>query len=562
MTNRSFPSNGKKGKGILKTQLSKKAILAISVIVIALVGGVGVYYYQMTLTTPKAKITYVLAWTSDLYGMDPQGYTGDMGSIVPINSYDRLFRNGEVNGTLAQVPSLVTDYQVSSDGMTYTMHLRSGVLFHDNTELKAEDVVFSMDRLLRREMGYYASFSNLITIGSTTAPGDYTVVFHLNYANSLFVPFLTRFYILNKDLIMQNKQTGDYGEFGDYGSAWLDQGHDAGSGPYVLESWEQKVAITWNKFPDYWGGWKDNQPDVFKFLVVPDYSTMFTMIKNDEVQQSQKDVSWETAVDMENTGLINSTRLQAAFGNYITYINCQKPPFDDIHVRRAVAWAINYQQLMDLLHGPQSVGPLSLRDPNQSPNITNYNTDLNKAREELAKSKYTTDQLSAFQIKIWAMSGADTYSRGALIIKNSISNIGLNAELDVTTWSAFVDENIHPETTDDICPMLTVMDSPASDARLSSMFSNTTWGTAWRGCHWWSNSTLVEACNSAERSTDPATQKSNWYLAQEIIQEEVPAIFGANQPYIFLYRSYVKGMTFLGLEADEQWCAWNVWIAK
>ena len=84
-------------------------------------------------------------------------------------------------------PHLAESWDVSDDGLTYTFHLRKGVKFHDGTELTAEDVAFSMDRMLSISKGFAWLWKDVLDVGDIEAADDYTVAFHLNEPYGPFI---------------------------------------------------------------------------------------------------------------------------------------------------------------------------------------------------------------------------------------------------------------------------------------------------------------------------------------------------------------------------------------
>jgi peptide/nickel transport system substrate-binding protein len=81
------------------------------------------------------------------------------------------------------------------------------VKFHDGTEMKAEDVAFSMNRMLALGEGFAYLYTPYVK--EAIAADDYTVVFKMKKTFGPFVPALVRMYVLNKDLVMQHIQTPD-----------------------------------------------------------------------------------------------------------------------------------------------------------------------------------------------------------------------------------------------------------------------------------------------------------------------------------------------------------------
>jgi peptide/nickel transport system substrate-binding protein len=148
--------------------------------------------------------------------------------ITMINLYDSLVFPG-VDGQ--PVPHLASSWESSDDGLEYVFHLRDDVKFHSGNALTAQDVVYSMKRMLAIGEGF--AYLYLDVIEDVKAEDDYTVKFTLSNSFGPFVGSLIRFQIVDSVLLTQHydMSVSSYGEAGDYGKTWL-LTNDAGSGPY------------------------------------------------------------------------------------------------------------------------------------------------------------------------------------------------------------------------------------------------------------------------------------------------------------------------------------------
>lgn len=175
---------------------------------------------------------------------DPAVGNGNVECIALANLYDSLVFPHPTKGI---IPHLATEWTVSTDGLKYTFKLRQGVKFHNGDELTAEDVEFSVKRLLTIGEGFAYLFTD---VADVRVADDYTVEFTLSKPFGPFVEALLRLYILNKDQVMANiEKPGMYGEFGDYGKRWL-LTNDAGSGPYKLIEMRLEEYLLAEKFEE------------------------------------------------------------------------------------------------------------------------------------------------------------------------------------------------------------------------------------------------------------------------------------------------------------------------
>ena len=149
-------------------------------------------------------------------------------------------------------PHLAESWEaLDTESTSWEFKLREGILFHDGSEMNADDVVFSFERMMTLGTGAYTSVE---PIESVVAIDDYTVQIDLKRPVSVFPTIIWKVFILNKDLVMQHLAAGDYGEMGDYGVEWL-RFHDAGSGPYTLAEYKVNTSAEYDRYANYFLGW-------------------------------------------------------------------------------------------------------------------------------------------------------------------------------------------------------------------------------------------------------------------------------------------------------------------
>lgn len=160
---------------------------------------------------------------------DPAWISSDSEVLIASHVYDYLL---DIDTQSNLVPRLAASWQTSEDGLTYTLQLREGVVFHDGSPFTAEDVVWTFDRL-RNPESQYATASLYANVEAIQAMGDHEVVFTLKQPNPFF------FYDLsdNHALILK-AGTADPGDFN-------------GTGPFVVTNYTPEDRIEMAANPDY-----------------------------------------------------------------------------------------------------------------------------------------------------------------------------------------------------------------------------------------------------------------------------------------------------------------------
>src|SRR5437764_7340030 len=124
-----------------------------------------------------AKGRFVFANEREYDTVDPHA-AFDVGRVaVRLNIYDGLMR-WQRNPAVLE-PWVAESHSISPDGLTYTFKMRKGVKFHDGSEVKAADVVYSLDRILAVGKGAASLFKTMVDAGAAKAVDDYTVEFKL-----------------------------------------------------------------------------------------------------------------------------------------------------------------------------------------------------------------------------------------------------------------------------------------------------------------------------------------------------------------------------------------------
>ena len=321
--------------------------LALLAMLLAACGGTST---TTTTTTPsKAPASQQVlnmpfeAAISDLKTMDPALST-DAASIA---GEDLVFTGlVQFDDNLKVQPQLAASYQLGSDGLTWTFHLKPNLKFSDGTPLTSADVVYSINRALLPAtksvvgpvyLGLIKDSDKLnagkiptIIGDSLLTPDPQTVVIIANKKAAYFLDALvySTSYVVEKSVVDK------------FGATWTDHlgdnGGQGGAGPFMVQSWTHGTNITFVPNPNYYGA----KPQLTK-LVYPFYKQLDTNFK--AYQAGQTDYSGVPSADLAAAKALPNNQYSLVPQLWINYytMNYLVKPFDNIHIRQAFALAIN-----------------------------------------------------------------------------------------------------------------------------------------------------------------------------------------------------------------------------
>jgi peptide/nickel transport system substrate-binding protein len=449
------------------------------------------------------------------------------------NLYDTLvFPNAE--GTVD--PWVAESWDVSPDGMTWTFSLRQDVVFHDGAPLKASDVVYSFNRFKAIGEG----FAYLVTpdVDSVTALDDYTVEFKLNKQSALFLPSLVRLYIANEKVVRANtKAEGPYGADGDFGKEWL-QTHDAGSGPYMVKEFPLEQYLLMEKFADWWGTFHPNAPDEARFIGTTEAVTVRTLMENKELEISDQWQSFEAYQALEKIEGVQIAPLPS-LSSFYYMVNNKKPPTDDVHCRKAMSYAFDYEAAVGL-EWPgtqQMVGPVPATLAGHNPDVLVYKRDLDKAREELAQCKYAAD-IANYPIDVNWVAEVPDEEKWALLFQSNLAEIGMQVEVVKAPWLSVVENTSKLETSPSIATIYVSSDLPEAGLMLKQRYHSSTTGT-WQQVEWLQDPELDAAIDDALATIDEQERFAKYGKVQETLAEQAVSVWIYDQVEKHAYRDCV-----------------------
>ncbi|MCL5076155.1 MAG: ABC transporter substrate-binding protein, partial [Chloroflexi bacterium] len=357
--------------------------------------------------TPKApKVGGVLsvAQKAEAPGLDPHKEPAETTARLTEQIYSTLVK---LNPNMQVVPDLASSWE-TPDPKTYIFHLRKGVKFHNGRELTADDVKYSIERILDKKTGAMAA-SYFVAIDKIETPDPYTVKFLLK---NPFAPFLTNlasFYavIVPKEIV---EASGDLKKVA------------VGTGPFKLAERVPDNVTKLERNKDYFIA---GQPylDGLNFFVMKDEAAVIAALRAKQIDFATLSAGSARLLKGEKDITVVSS---PGLARYNLGMNNSKPPFNDVRVRQAISYAVDRQKIIDTVFWGEAVltGPIvpALGDwaipvstyPSYTPNVT-------KAKELLAQAGYP----QGFKTTIKA--STQTQAEIAQVIQSQLRVVGVEA---------------------------------------------------------------------------------------------------------------------------------------
>lgn len=494
-------------------------------------------------STSAAQKTFVFANPSEFDTLDPHAIFDYSRIAVRLNLYDNLYRYEDNPPKLERW--VAESHTVSADGLKWRFKLRRGVKFHDGTEMTADDVVYSIDRMLALKKGAASLFAPLIEPGTTKAVERYTVEFTLNRPSAIFLSIVPEIYIVNAKLLRQNEQGGDWG------AKWLSS-NDAGSGSYRLERYDPAVGFSAVRFADHFLGWKGKYLERIEFRTVREQTTQVLGLMKGEFHGLD---GFLPADQLEKLRKADNVQIleQQSMRLFTLQLNNQRPPLTDVNVRRAISYAFDYNAFIVNI-----LGNTVARNPAPVPNnlwgypkgIRGYEFNLDRAREELARAKVKVDR----PLEIHITAGFNQTEQAAALLQNGLRKLGIETKITADTWPVLSGKAKQVETTPDVWTLWVSTFYADPNNWVGEMYSSRNWGT-WKAGSWYKNPKVDALLDRAATVTDQAQRQAAYEEASRIVVDEAASIFIYNTKWYGPFAKNVKNIRFcpVGNGQEMRW---------
>jgi peptide/nickel transport system substrate-binding protein len=479
----------------------------------------------------------------------------DTASSEPIFSiYDTLVTY-KGNNTITFYPCLATDWTVSNDSLTWTFHLRQNVKFSNGNDFTAEDVKYSLDRVLTMgapESGVDWILAQCMDTNSTTVIDDYTIQIQLteSYGGFLALMPYTVAAIVDKDYVEANG-----GIVAGEENVYMKE-HPMGTGPYTLDHWTRATEIVLNKNPNYWGGWEGNHVDKVVIKYADEAATRILALKNGDADfayvpyANLEDVIGEKGIvvhpfDSYDVALL-AINTKASNNQYLA----------DGQVRKALSYAFDYDTAIDTAwngYAARLPGAIPKGMPyydTQNNGQPYYTYDLAMAEQLLDEAGYLKDydldgtmyRFNGTTIRLFYNAGNSEREMMAVMFRAALDDIGILSSIIAEGWPQLLHRMY---TTDDWDTMFIGWGPDYNDPddyiapfMGSADINQDTYNTGWK------NATVDEKILEGKYSADSAVRAAAYKAAFDIYIQEPSFIFLVQRAYIRPWRDWVQGYSY------------------
>lgn len=349
------------------------------------------------------------------------------------------------NKDLKIVPEIAESWKISQDGKVYTFTLRKDVKFQDGRPVTAQDFQYSIERAADPRtrsttaptyLGDIVGFMDKYTGKAKTISGlkvvdDYTLEITIDAPKVYFLAQMTfpTAFVLDKNNVERGSQP------------WYLKPN--GTGPFKLQEWAQGQRIVLAKNTSYYG---DPKPSVDQITFVLSGGSPMTMYENGDLDATPVSIVDIDRVSDKTNALNKDLSISPELSTFYLVFNTSKPPFDDVNVRKAFAYAIDRQKLIEVVYKNMAVpatGILPLAFPGKNESLQGIPYDPAKAKDFLSKSKYANKMpdITWNTVGGGGSAGADTQAV-AQMLKD---NLGVDVSIQQSDWASFLTQINDPQ---------------------------------------------------------------------------------------------------------------------
>ncbi len=469
---------------------------------------------------PRGQI--VVAQVADPNTLDPKYLKGRETQNALRLIYDSLYHRDD---DMQIVPWLATSYE-NPDELTWRFHLREGVKFHNGNDFNADDVRFTIERLLEED----SVWSERNIIDRVEVQDEYTVDI---ITQKPYAAFMTRIVLLH----MTDEEYVT--EVGADGMA----SQPMGTGPFKFVEWIKDEQLVFEANPDYWGGSPKLQTVIFR--PIPETATRIAALEAGDADIMTDVPPDYVAQAHENVQIVSIPGTRAFFIG----MNVTMEPFDDVRVRQALNYAVDMEAIIDSIFNGLARKLDSPLLPEAFGYVATpvYNYDPDHARALLAEAGYP----DGFEMELDTSPPLKELGEA---LAGQLSEVGIAVKVNVMETAAMY-AKYEPGFSQAYLSSWGNSECDA-DGILSKQFyskrygcntlatdGETGYGDAALGCFYtgYGNAQVDEAVEAGAMTVDPEKRKAHYYTALTTIVQETPWVFLHNPEEIYAHSTRLQG---------------------
>lgn len=469
----------------------------------------------------------VIGKAADPQTLDPAVTIDNNDWTVTYPSYQRLvqYKTDGDKGSTDVEGDLASSWKASDDQKEWTFTLKDNAKFADGTPVTAEAVKLSFERLLKIGQGPAEAFPKDLKID---APDEHTVKFTLSQP---FAPFL---YTLANDGASIINPAVLKEHAADDARGFLAQ-NTAGSGPFMLKSWQKGQQLVLVPNPHYPGN-KPNFKRVSVKIIGESASRRLQLSRGDIDIADALPVDQLNALKQENK--VNVAEYPSLRVTYL-YLNNSKAPLNQADLRRAISWSTDYQGMVNGIlsgNGKQMRGPIPEGMWGYDATAMQYNHDETKAKAEWDKVTSKPTSLT------FLYSDNDpNWEPIALATQSSLNKLGINVKLEKLA-NATMRDRVGKGDYD------IAIGNWSPDFADPYMFMNYWFESDKKGLpgnrSFYENSEVDKLLRNALATTDQTQRTRDYQQAQKIVIDDAAYVYLFQKNYQLAMNKEVKGFVF------------------
>jgi peptide/nickel transport system substrate-binding protein len=475
----------------------------------------------------EASSTIVVALASAPVSLDPADHRSRESETVIRNMFDGLVTRDATNGVHLQL----AESMEWADEQTLNITLRQGVMFHDGSEMTADDVVFTFERVINENAiefpePHTSPRKGLIApLESIEKTGDYSVTMHFSGPWPPAMQLLVHQQIVPKAYI---EEVGTEGFIA----------NPVGTGPFKFVSAQPGFEeVVLERFDDYYGGSPDLAPvgaacaGEVVFRIIPEASTRVSALLAGEVDIITN-VPQDLITNLESN---ENVQVQTAAGTQPKWLelNVNVAPFDDVNVRKALNYAVDKELIIEQIYGGRAValpGALSPFNSFANDSLSPYPYDADMAIELLNQAGWSDSDGDNILDKdgqpfVFTVDTLEDWRPLAEAVADMYRAIGIDANVRFWEYSVIRDQLMAGERQGYLDDWGDSAFDPVGhfEAKWHGFVADTPYGRG--NFSTYNNERVNELIVQGETTGDTAARQAIYDEAQQIVYDEAPAVF-------------------------------------